>query len=59
MGIILVQSAEIDWFQLYSRYGQSFDSRFNLAADELIESPELGPPYLVKPIRRMILRKSP
>ena len=59
MEIVLIQSAEIDWFRLFSQFGEGFDDLFNRATDKLKANPKQGPPYRVEPIRRLVIRESP
>ncbi|MEM9280473.1 MAG: type II toxin-antitoxin system RelE/ParE family toxin [Verrucomicrobiota bacterium] len=59
MEIVLIQSAETDWFRLLSRFGDGFDRFFNEAVDQLKKNPKQGPSYRIEPIRRMVIQKSP
>ncbi len=59
MEILLIQSAEIDWFQLFAQYGEAFDSRFNQSTERLKSNPELGPPYRGNRVRRLVIQKTP
>ena len=59
MEIVLIQSAEIDWFRLFSKFGERFDGLFNEATNQLKKNPKQGSPFKVEPIRRFVIQKSP
>ena len=59
MEIIFILSAEIDWFDLYRTYGNSFETPFSRSLEILKSHPEIGPPSKISPIRRLVIRQTP
>lgn len=59
MEIVFILSAEIDWFNLYQSYEDSFDVPFSHSLDLLKSHPELGPSSRIPTLRRLLIRHTP
>jgi len=54
--VILVQFAEASWFQLVQEHGESFEVPFEKAVSLLRRFPEMGSPWIVDTVRRLVFR---
>lgn len=57
--VVLIQSAEYDWFELFKEHGDRFEKPFARTLELLSIHPELGPPAREdNRFRRVIVRGS-
>ena len=57
--IIILQSAESDWFSIYRRYEGKYERPFVQAIEHLRSIPEMGKPIGISNYRRILLQKTP
>ncbi len=57
--IVVLQSAEKDWFELYRRLGEPFDRAFSSTVQLIAMNPQIGPTWRIAPFRRRLITGYP
>ena len=57
--VVVLQSAEKDWFELYRRLGEPFDRAFSSTVQLIAMNPEIGPFWRIAPFRRRLITGYP
>lgn len=57
--IVILQSAEADWYSIYVRLGDKFDQAFLRAVQFLSDNHEMGPRVQATDYRRLLIPETP